>query len=236
MSAHFITLTYDTQYVPISKNGLLTLDKVDLQKYLKRLRWLERGSPYSIKYYAVGEYGKKRKRPHYHLILFNVLDEENIKAAWSLDDQAIGDVHYGSVTAASVGYTLKYINKPGKAGISPGDDRQREFSIMSKKLGDNYLSQIGNVSWHKADLVNRMYLTVEGGKKISMPRYYKDKIYDEDERNAISANYAKETHKDLGIDVYDLMAYQKKSKDWRAAVYAAAIAQFQDASGLSDKF
>jgi hypothetical protein len=33
------------------------------------------------------------------------------------------------------------------------------------------------VDWHKSDLENRMYLTLEGGKKIAMPRYFKDKIY-----------------------------------------------------------
>jgi len=31
--------------------------------------------------------------------------------------------------------------------------------------------------WHKSDLENRMYVNLEDGKKIAMPRYYKDKIY-----------------------------------------------------------
>lgn len=42
------------------------------------------------------------------------------------------------------------------------------------------------IRWHKADLPNRMYVTVEDGKKVSMPRYYKNKIYHESERKAIS--------------------------------------------------
>lgn len=37
-------------------------------------------------------------------------------------------------------------------------------------------------NWHKADLENRMYVNIDGGKKIAMPRYYKQKIYDETER------------------------------------------------------
>lgn len=41
------------------------------------------------------------------------------------------------------------------------------------------------IQWHKSDLVGRMYLNIEGGKKISMPRYYKDKLYSEDERKRI---------------------------------------------------
>lgn len=38
------------------------------------------------------------------------------------------------------------------------------------------------VAWHKADLENRMYCNLPGGKKISMPRYYKEKIYESWER------------------------------------------------------
>lgn len=33
------------------------------------------------------------------------------------------------------------------------------------------------VKWHRADLDNRMYCVIEDGKKIAMPRYYKDKLY-----------------------------------------------------------
>ena len=33
-SALFVTLTYDTAFVPITKNGYMTLDKKDLQKFL----------------------------------------------------------------------------------------------------------------------------------------------------------------------------------------------------------
>lgn len=75
-------------------------------------------------------------------------------------------------------YTLKYMCKPKK--ITKQDEkltgRQPEFSLMSKGLGKEYLS--GNmVSWHKADTLNRAFLAIEDGKKIGMPRYYSDKIY-----------------------------------------------------------
>lgn len=38
------------------------------------------------------------------------------------------------------------------------------------------------IAWHKADVANRMYVNIPGGKKASMPRYYKDKIYETWER------------------------------------------------------
>lgn len=52
---------------------------------------------------------------------------------------------------------------------------------MSKGIGASYLSD--NIrAWHLADLENRMYCPIEDGKKIAMPRYYKNKIYTEQQR------------------------------------------------------
>lgn len=56
---------------------------------------------------------------------------------------------------------------------------------MSKGLGASYLSE-RMVRWHKADLENRMYVNLEGGKKCTMPRYYKERMYSEAERKKIS--------------------------------------------------
>lgn len=37
------------------------------------------------------------------------------------------------------------------------------------------------VKWHKQSLTDRQYLSIGGGKKIAMPRYYKNKIYNSEE-------------------------------------------------------
>lgn len=177
-SATFITLTYDTNYVPITPNGFMGLDKRDVQLFLKRLRKAH-GTPVpDIKYYACGEYGGKSKRPHYHLIMFNV-KLELIQPAWTK-----GSIHYGEVSAASIGYCLKYMSKPSKIPMHRNDDRLKEFSLMSKKIGLNYITP-EMIRWHHASLHDRMYCTTEDGKKIAMPRYYKEKIYHETQRKAI---------------------------------------------------
>lgn len=178
----FVTLTYDTNHVPITKNGFMSLKKADLQKFFKRLRKLDPEA--KIKYYAVGEYGGKTMRPHYHIILFNS-DHVKVQKAWSLDNKVIGSCHFGSVSGASVGYTLKYMMKPSKIPLHRNDDRIKEFALMSKGLGAHYMSD-KMVRWHKADLLDRMYCNIEDGKKIAMPRYYKDKIYAEHERERIA--------------------------------------------------
>lgn len=45
-------------------------------------------------------------------------------------------------------------------------------------------------NWHADDLLNRMYCTAQGGIKLSMPRYYKDKMYHDLERRNIAEAYA----------------------------------------------
>lgn len=179
-SSYFLTLTYDTKHVPITQNGFMGLDKRHLQLFFKRLRKAHEGyGNKPIKYYAVGEYGGETFRPHYHVILFNA-DINKIQPAW-----AMGQIHYGEVNGASVGYTLKYISKPKRIPLHRNDDRLPEFSLMSKGLGANYITP-AMCRWHTADLDNRMYCNIEGGKKIAMPRYYKDKIYNEQQRKRVA--------------------------------------------------
>jgi hypothetical protein len=187
-SALFVTLTYDTQYVPITPNGYMTLELTDLQKFFKRLRKLTNEK---LKYYAVGEYGSTKKRPHYHIILFNA-NPEHIKRAWALNNNTIGSYHIGNVSDASIGYTLKYMSKLSKIPMHSNDDRKKEFSVMSKGLGSNYITN-AMIQWHKNLLEQRMYVPIKDGKKIAMPRYYKDKIYNEQEKDKINQYMVKIT-------------------------------------------
>lgn len=181
-SAFFITLTYDTTHVPISRNGFLTLNKRDPQLFFKRLRKLTSSLDPKriIKYYLCGEYGTDNKRPHYHAIIFNVIDPIHVDQSWHL-----GQTHFGTVCGASVGYTLKYMEKQKQIPAHINDDRQPEFSLMSKGLGESYITEAVK-RYHHADLANRMCLDIEDGKKIAMPRYYKNKIYHENQRQAIA--------------------------------------------------
>lgn len=177
-SAHFVTLTYDTRFVPISDNGFMTLRKKDFQDYMKRLRKL--CPEFKLRYYACGEYGTKNHRPHYHFICFNVPRETFFYDAWSLNGVPLGAVHVGKVTGDSIAYTMKYIDKSTwKIGHSR-DDRKPEFAVMSQGLGLSYLSD-EVVKYHKADL-SRNYITREGGHIIAMPSYYRRKIYNSGEQ------------------------------------------------------
>lgn len=206
-SAFFVTLTYDTDHVPITPKGFMTLSKESIQLYFKRLR--KNHGKSKIKYYVCGEYGGHTKRPHYHVILFNA-DDNLIEKSWGL-----GSVHIGKVTPASCGYTLKYMSKPARIPEHRNDDRTPEFAHMSKGMGKGYLTP-QMVKWHQNDLVNRMYVPLKDGKKIAMPRYYKQRIYTDWQRLRISDHMKNNPQEEkLSADKVRLEKGRKSKKDDR---------------------
>lgn len=177
VSSHFVTLTYDVEHLPVTENGLMTLVPSHLTDFWKLLRYYYDGR-YKIIYYACGEYGSMNKRPHYHAIIFNCPQDLYVKA-WKY-----GMINVGNVNASSVGYTTGYMEKPFDVnGDDDNDDRVKEFSRMSKNLGLSYLTK-SIVNWYKSDL-SRLYVTLDGGVKVAMPRYYRDKIFTDEERKVI---------------------------------------------------
>lgn len=172
LHAHFVTFTYDTATVPITENGFMSLRKKDMQDFMKRLRKLV---GVGMKYYLVGEYGAKTNRPHYHAIIFGVADTQHYIDSWK-----DGTIFIGNVSGASVAYTLKYLDKPHWKKWHDRDDRAPQFSLMSKGLGANYLSD-PVVKYHRQN-IEKLYVTDLGGVKLAMPKYYRSKIWNDDER------------------------------------------------------
>jgi hypothetical protein len=108
------------------------------------------------------------------------------KTPVQLNDWHDGHCTVGKVSGGSIGYVLKYMSKPRVVGMYNNDDRIPEFSLMSKGIGLQYISDSVR-EWHLSDIENRMYVPIEDGKKISMCRYYKDKLYDEHQRYLASS-------------------------------------------------
>lgn len=193
-SAHFITLTYDEEHVPINHEVLeipttepigTTLLKSDTQAFLKRLRHhnmvtyqkLSKDSKMTrkramkehtkIKYYLVGEYGENHDRPHYHAIMFNLQPntEELIYKSWNK-----GFTHLGKVTPASIGYVTKYvINKNEQKSTN----RIHPFASISNGIGIKYLEK--NEQYHQENEEYSVRNT--NGRRQRLPKYYKDKIF-----------------------------------------------------------
>lgn len=111
----FVTLTYSPEQLP-SDNKLVPSH---ISSFVKRLRtYLERaGFHDKIRFYGVGEYGEKRGRPHYHLVIFGLPPQyfHVVKDAWRgsiVDIQIPRSVN--SVAAYVAGYVVKKLYTDSK--------------------------------------------------------------------------------------------------------------------------
>lgn len=178
----FLTLTYADGYdqegkhiAPVSPDGELQLSKEDVQLFTKRLR--KAAEPAKLRYYTVGEYGTETERPHYHSIMFGLPQSmlPGLNSIWKK-----GNVHVGKVEFASIHYVTKYVvERTGDYG-----GREPPFSLMSRRpgIGNNYLGT--HSRWHLDGLRN--YANINGTTS-RLPRYFKDRIFNEKERAMLHA-------------------------------------------------
>lgn len=193
-SNQFVTLTYEDSQLPkqiipgrpsfrsIAAHPAVaqqpgTLSKSDLTRFFKRLRKVG-----TFRYYAVGEYGEKLGRPHYHALLFGSdFTDEELKESWKH-----GSIHQGDVTQASITYCVEYLIKYR----TKKDDlldlrREPEFGVMSRNpgIGSFALGEIRSAIMSSPPLLNGTLLIPDtfrlGGKDHPMPRYLRRQLEDE---------------------------------------------------------
>jgi hypothetical protein len=198
-AAHFLTLTYEVE----PEGGLV---KRDLQLFLKRLRKL---NSQGVRYYAVGEYGTRTFRAHYHAIMFNVdqMVIHQLEKLWSH-----GHVLCGTVTPASIHYVTKYhVNASGDA-----TGRAPPFCCMSRKpgIGSRYLGT--HTKWHRAGMRN---FTQVNGVITRLPRFFKDKMFTKMEKKVMAEaaitggdeRFLDEVKRLLSMDYVDPTGYMDES-------------------------
>lgn len=152
--SYFFTLTYNDQ------NYTKSLLKSDLKEFIKKVRnyYYKHFKIDGIRYYAIGEYGSKSARAHYHILFFNLPIKKSMdkditfkKVSKSINGDYIfevplfdklwnkGFVSIGSVNKQSIGYVSRYCNKKKLSYMTTEDyaklDLIPEFSLMSKKPG-----------------------------------------------------------------------------------------------------
>lgn len=193
-SAAFITLTYDNP--PLSLQNELTLEKKHLQDFMKRLRHHLGGR--KIRYYAIGEYGPKTQRPHYHAIIFSLdrFEVDCVRKAWNLGHSMATPVNEARIHYVTK-YHLNYIPKSERPS-----NRQEEFALMSRNpgIGANYL--VRATEYHQK---TQNQFVMLNGYKLPLPRYYYDKIFqDEFTRLDISNQKREQSEKALKQKLYSL--------------------------------
>lgn len=195
----FVTLTYSDEYLP--KDG--TLVPSDLKKFTKKLQtYMARDNDIHIRYYAVGEYGDKSWRPHYHLIVFGLppcLNEyrkkwlRKRKLPCDCDSCAFvhriwgkGHIDVGNCTLHSAQYVAGYVTKKM---TSTKDERLNgrypEFSRWSNKPGlglpalpyilEQFFNPFTGEILYEGDLPSVVRI---GEKDMPLGRYLRNKLKD----------------------------------------------------------
>ncbi|QCS36295.1 replication initiator protein [Capybara microvirus Cap1_SP_222] len=177
-----VTLTYNDEKVPIewtSKNEggnlIFTLCKSDVQAWLKRIRhYLPK-----FRYYLVGEYGTKTFRPHYHVILFfsDFIDIQRVFDVtfkyWYNSD--IEGHKVDIVSPQAINYCSKYVQK--LMSLPSWLDCQQPFALMSRKpgIGDCFIRNEATATEILSNYRSQVYF--DEGHKVSLPRFYRDKLF-----------------------------------------------------------
>lgn len=151
----FATLTYQDEFLELTGNTSspeATLNPKHLQDWLKRFR--EAIYPFKVRFFAVGEYGDRSERPHYHVVLFGyrgcLRGRTRRRFGTSASDPlnccdpcrllhstwAMGNTEFGELNMKSASYIAEYAVKKM---TRPDDLRLRgrhpEFARMSLKPG-----------------------------------------------------------------------------------------------------
>nr|CAI9749868.1 replication initiation protein [Microvirus sp.] len=218
-TACFLTLTYDDDNVPTTDwlsldnptkryaHGLgelpeMTLIPADVQLFMKRLRRYLTYRPKhgsrdycpSIRYFAVGEYGGKTHRPHYHIIIFgwkpsdakfffrrgkhNICVSDTLKHLWKFGFSSVCDVDAGVARYCARYVTKKYasaLEQDGRDYMNGVRVTVPEFTLQSVRNGG-----IG-ATWLKAyaNEIRDGKVAVDFGntvRAVTVPKYYYDRL------------------------------------------------------------
>lgn len=253
-SAYFVTLTYKDEFLfpREAGNDALTKEHKDFIKWLRYYedqKRLDRREAISVaelslqqtkektigkelKYYGVVEFGDENGRSHFHYILFNVHDIDNIAMAWSEQikikkfegepqhykpGRQKGRVEVDECNVNTVDYTLKYMIK--LHDYEEDETQAKEKSYMSKGIGASVVDA-EFIRYIQQPTGNAVVNT--RGFKVSLPRYYNRKYLTDTQLSAKGDYIRREVEKKekekerlysrAGVDLGVATVNQKQSR------------------------
>lgn len=205
----FVTLTYSNEYLP-KINGVPSLNYVDVQLFLKRLRtYYDSRYPGSkkIRFYMCGEYGPTTLRPHYHILFFNIPTLRGftkvLENTWKK-----GFVQWKQPSRDHFTYLTTYVNFHDKRLQSLLQSKQimppfRRMSLR-KAIGYCYLERGSRIDYHRKTLDTVITLH---GYKYAMPRFYRDRIFDTEEARLVIRQRAVEYFEKQSDEYFEVYGY-----------------------------
>lgn len=174
----FITLTLsdDKAAELTEKYNLTDINEVAKKAVRLMLERYRKKNKTSFKHWLVTELGEKNGRLHLHGIIWLNISREKLEKLWSYGYIYIGEY----VSPASINYITNYSLKINK-----------EFAIYkptvlcSKGIGENYITTEVKKMKQFNGKYTPDYYTLNDGRKVAMPKYYRNKLYTEQEREQL---------------------------------------------------
>lgn len=189
-TAAFCTLTYDDDHLYRNQFGVPSVNKRDVQLFLKRLR---RKLGNGLRFFLISEYGDTpwaTTRPHYHFLLFNyppmsyLVLAKTINDVWKNNNPLLNLEKVAEpICGERIGYVAGYsIYKR----IGPKDS-DPNFMLCSRRpaIGASYLTP-ARLKYHY-ETGNLSVKTDTGSYPLH--RYFRDKISDDDFKERARENY-----------------------------------------------
>lgn len=193
----FITLTFSDESIKelIENTKLEGYDldneiaKKGVRRFLERYR---KKNKISVKHWLVTELGgNNTERIHIHGIVWTNETNENISKLWKYGIITIGERRYnngkaennkseGYVNEKTINYIVKYVNKIDKL--------HKEYNskiLTSAGIGKNYIERIDSKQNKYIEKNTKETYTTRQGKKLAMPIYYRNKIYNDEEKEKL---------------------------------------------------
>lgn len=216
----YLTLSYNPENLPKTTKKNPTLKKEDVTKFKKRLRKHLDGK--KIKTMECGEYGEKKGRPHYHMIIWGWTPgdlkkfKKNKNGDWLYTSATTeklwgkGFIVAGKITPKSIAYVARYTRKKVEEKKRISDDKNREepFFNMSRRKG------IGLEYWekNKEKLKENKNMVIHDGKEVKtvkLPTIYVKKWTEEE--NAQAQNIINRVLKKFDDEIKRIETFKKTS-------------------------
>ena len=202
---YFITLTISPEGIKDleEKTGLNWEENPNeiaskgLRLFLERVR---KDTGKSMHHWCVTELGEDKDRIHLHGIFFGQRSAELIKKHWKYGFIFIGQY----CNSRSVNYMTKYMLK-----VDIKHPEFKQIVLASPGIGKGYFDRL-DWQWQKQNY-ERLEVptyTFRNGTKMAMPKYYKDKLFTEKERNRMWIN-------NLNRGILWIYGEKVKANDWK---------------------
>ena len=178
----FVTMSFNDEELLKIENEIKELEgynrdnevcRIGIRRFLER--WRKKYKK-SVRHWLVNELGQKNsERVHIHGLIFTDKVEE-IENIWKYGKVYIGEY----VNAKTINYIVKYVSK--------GDEKHKEFVskvYTSAGIGSGYVKRPdAKLNKYKGKETRETYITREG-VQLPLPIYYRNKIYNEEEREKL---------------------------------------------------